>query len=61
LFDDNDHESVREYARGWLGETLPDFGFEFLGLNEEHPIDEPFRVLFGGQRTQGPAPNLCLQ
>ncbi len=61
LFDDNDHEPVREYARGWLGETLPDFGFEFLGLNEEHPIDEPFRVLFGGHRTQGPAPHVCLQ
>ena len=38
------------YASIWLAETLPNFIFEFLGLNEEHPLDEPYRVLFGGKR-----------
>ena len=50
LFVDNNPDSVTEYASTWLAATLPDFIFEFLGLNEEHPIDEPHRVLFGGKR-----------
>lgn len=50
LFDDNAPDSVMEYATEWLAETLPDFTFEFLGLNKEHPVDEPYRVLFGGSR-----------
>lgn len=50
LFIDNDTDSVTEYAFKWLAETLPNFGFEFLGLNEEHPSDEPHRVLLGGKR-----------
>jgi SAM-dependent methyltransferase len=50
LFVDNNPDSVAEYASIWLAETLPDFIFEFLGLNEEHPLDEPHRVLFGGKR-----------
>jgi SAM-dependent methyltransferase len=50
LFVDNNPDSVTEYASTWLAETLPDFIFEFLGLNEEHPVDEPHRVLFGGKR-----------
>ena len=50
LFVDNNPDSVAEYASTWLAETLPDFIFEFLGLNEEHPLDEPHRVLFGGKR-----------
>ena len=50
LFDDNAPNSVMEYATEWLAETLPDFSFEFLGLNEEHPVDEPYRILFGGSR-----------
>jgi len=50
LFDDNEPDSVMEYATEWLAETLPNFTFESLGLNEEHPVDEPYRVLFGGSR-----------
>ena len=50
LFVDNNPTSVTEYASEWLSETLPDFIFKFLGLNNEHPVDEPHRVLFGGQR-----------
>tara|TARA_B100001123_G_scaffold108686_1_gene126541 strand:+ start:1231 stop:1869 length:639 start_codon:yes stop_codon:yes gene_type:complete len=50
LFVDNNPASVTEYASEWLTETLPDFIFDFLGLNVEHPVDEPHRVLLGGRR-----------
>ena len=50
LFVDNNQASVTEYASEWLTKTLPDFIFNFLGINEEHPLDEPHRVLFGGKR-----------
>jgi SAM-dependent methyltransferase len=52
LFDDNTPSSVIEYAVGWLATTLPNFVFSYLGLNEEHPVDEPYRVLFGGTRIE---------
>ncbi len=51
LFNDNDLDSVKRYATDWLTKTLPDFAFKCLGFNEEHPLDEPYRILFGGSRS----------
>ena len=46
FFIDNDEESVKEYAEGWLNSLKFSGEIQYMGRNKEKPGKEPFRYIY---------------